>query len=436
MATRLSFSQTITSMKTLHGFLHAISVLTGIALILATSCSKKDEVTGEEAVNHMPFPAHTKYTGNHIRPDNYSQSELDYQTGTFYQEWKGRYLRNDCTEGEYYINSGNGALTVSEAHGYGMMILCFMAGYEINARLYFDGLYRYYKSHPSCVNDYLMDWQQLSCDDPAGPDDGSASDGDIDIAFSLLLAHKQWGSEGTIKYLAEAKNIISAIMQDEINPDTRTVKLGDWSNAEDPDYYYGTRTSDFITSHFRAFSLATGNTGWNLVIDECYDLVGHIQETQSPASGLVPDFIINTNSTPVPAGQNYLEDVHDGDYYYNACRFPWRIGTDFLISGDNRAKQALARINSWLIGSTSGEINAISNGYMLDGTPVYNWHDATFIGPFAVGAMSDTSHQDWLNNLYEELVTNNDIADGDYYSNTIKLLSMITISENYWNPDN
>jgi endo-1,4-beta-D-glucanase Y len=140
-----------------------------------------------------------------------------------------------------------------------------MAGYQRSAKGYYNGLFRYYKSHPSYINSHLMDWQQLSCDDSPGSDDDAASDGDIDIAFSLLLAHTQWGSDEDINYLAEAKTMINAIMQDEINPVTWTVKLGDWSNSGDPDYYYGTRTSDFIPGHFRVFQDATGNSDWTRV---------------------------------------------------------------------------------------------------------------------------------------------------------------------------
>jgi endo-1,4-beta-D-glucanase Y len=410
-----------------------LSVFIGILFII--SCEEKEQNLSPDAIVNIPYPAHTNYTGNHIKPNNYSQSELDNQTSTFYAAWKNEYLKNDCKTSEYYIYSGNKTQTISEAQGYGMMIMCFMAGFENYAKSYFDGLFNYYKSHPSNINSHLMDWQQLSCEDSPSSDDDAASDGDIDIAFSLLLADKQWGSDGNINYLTEANTIINAIMLDEINPDSWTVKLGDWSNSSEPNYYYGTRTSDFITSHFRAFSMATNNSNWNLVIDACYDLIYIIQNTQSVTSGLVPDFIINTNTTPIPAGQNFLEDTHDGDYYYNACRFPWRIGTDYLISGDNRAKLALTKINSWLIGSTSEDVTAVSNGYMLNGTPIYDWNDATFIGPFTVGAMTDITNQNWLNSLYEELITNNDLHDGDYYSNTLKLLSMITISGNYWNPD-
>ena len=221
--------------------------------------------------------------------------------------------------------------------------MCYMAGYENNAKTYFNGLFNYYKSHPSNINNNLIDWQQLSCSDSPNIDDDAASDGDIDIAFSLLLAHKQWGSEGEIKYLSEAKTVINAIMQDEINSDSCTVKLGDWSNSSDPNFYYGTRSSDFITSHFRAFSIVVNNPNWDLAVNKYFNIINNIQNDKT---GLLPDFIINTNTTPIPAGQNYLEGIYDGDFYYNACRFPWRIGTDYLISGDNRAKRAVNKINA------------------------------------------------------------------------------------------
>lgn len=406
-----------------------------VLVLSMTSCEKETGLPPDTLTCHVPFPHHTVYTVNHCKPDNYSQSELDNQTGSFYTAWKKRYIKSGCKDGEFYVHSGNGANTISEAHGYGMMIMCFMAGYEKSAKGYFDGLFHYYKSHPSYINNHLMDWQQRCCDDSPSSDDDAASDGDIDIAFSLLLAHTQWGSEGDINYLAEAITMINAIMQDEINPVTWTVKLGDWCGSDDPDYYYGTRTSDFITSHFRVFHKATGNADWTKVIDECYSLINTIQNTFSPATGLMPDFIIHTNTSPAPAGQYYLEDTCDGDYYYNACRFPWRIGADYLISDDERAKSALNKINTWLKTATSQNVLLVSNGYKLNGTPIYDWNDATFIGPFTVGAMADNTGQDWLNILYEELVTNNDLEDGDYYSNTIKLLSMITISGNYWNPD-
>jgi len=383
-----------------------------------------------------PFPNHTDYVGNHIKPDNYTQLQLDTQTRFFYDEWKSAYLKNDCgNTNEYYVFSGNGAINVSEAQGYGMMISAYFAGYDANAKTYFDGLYYFYKAHTSSINSGLMDWQQITCNDEAGNSDDSASDGDIDIAFALLLAHIQWGSNGDINYLFEAQIVIDAIMQDEINQNSWTVKLGDWSDASDLNYFYGTRPSDFITDHFKAFSCF--NSNWNNVIDACYSLIDNMQKNFSVTTGLIPDFIINVNSNPNPAGADYLEGSTDGSYSYNACRVPWRLGTDYMISGDTRAKAAIEKINTWLISNTHGIVTNISSGYDLDGTALYNWNDAAFTAPFTIGAMLNTSNQSWLNNLYDYLITNsdNDIAGGEYYSNTIKLLSMIVISENYWIPN-
>ena len=385
-------------------------------------------------VSSKPFPNHTNYTGNHIKPSLYTQTELDSQTQLFYNEWKLEYLKNDCgNTDEYYVFSGDGAKNVSEAQGYGMMITAYFAGYDVNAQVLFDGLYKFYKSHPSNINSCLMDWQQVTCNDSPSEGDDSASDGDIDIAFALLLAHVQWGSNGSTNYLFEAQVIIDAIMQDEINQNTWAVKLGDWCDASDANYFYGTRPSDFITDHFKVFSCI--NNEWNNVVNTCYSLINDIQNNYSSTTGLIPDFIINTNSNPIPAGANYLEENTDGEYSYNACRVPWRLGTDYLINNDSRAKTAINKINSWLISSTNGNTSSISNGYALNGTAQFNWNDATFIGPFTVGAMLDVTNQTWLNNLYEELITNNNLDEGDYYSNTIKLLSMITISGNYWVPN-
>ena len=51
-------------------------------------------------------------------------------------------------------------VTVSEAHGYGMLIAVSMADYDPDARAIFDGIVRYYQAHPSEIGLHLMAWQQ------------------------------------------------------------------------------------------------------------------------------------------------------------------------------------------------------------------------------------------------------------------------------------
>jgi endo-1,4-beta-D-glucanase Y len=383
----------------------------------------------------FPFPQHTQYH-NHIKPSQYSQEELDQQVRDFYDGWKNKYLRQGCEDDQYhvYFASGN-TVTVSEAMGYGMLIVPLMAGYDENAQSYFDGLYRYFRAHSSHIMPNLMAWKQITgCVNSDGPD--SATDGDMDIAFGLLLAHAQWGSGGAINYFQEALSVINDIMgnnasEGDINQDFYSIKLGDWVSSGH--FMNGTRTSDFIMDHFRAFNCAANDTNWNAVVDKCYGLIGEMQDNYSPETGLLPDFIEDLNTSARPADPNYLEGDLDGNYSYNACRDPWRMASDYLISGDERAKTAVLKINSWLLESTGGNANNIYAGYYLDGSKAVGWSDNSFTAPFAVGAMLDTENQEWLNKLYSKILSAN-IANGGYYDNTLKLLAMITISGNYWVP--
>ena len=383
-----------------------------------------------------PFPQHTEYY-THIKPSQYSQDQLDNKVRSYYDAWKAKYLINGCESNQYYVFFDDGNTnTVSEAMGYGMLIVPLMAGYDAEAKTIFNGLYRYYKAHPSHIMPHLMAWKQISgCKDSDGPD--SASDGDIDIAFGLLLAHAQWGSAGAINYFHEALLIINDIMgstpsEGDVNQDYFTVKLGDW--VQSGHFMQGTRTSDFIMDHFRAFECAAKDTNWNQVVDKCYSLVADMQTNYSPETGLLPDFIEDVDEQAKPAEPNYLEGDLDGNYSYNACRDPWRLASDYLIFGDERAKAAVIKINRWLLESTGGSTNKVYAGYYLDGTKAASWTDNSFTAPFAVGAMLDTANQEWLNKLFTKTLLAS-TANGGYYDNTLRLLSMITISGNYWVPD-
>ncbi len=384
---------------------------------------------------NFPFPQHTQYKGTYIKP-SFTQQQLDNDVTTFYNRWKAKYLIHGCESNQYYIffDSGN-TITVSEAMGYGFMIVPLMAGYDTNAKTYFDGLYRYYKAHPSHIMSHLMAWKQITnCIDSDGPD--SATDGDIDIAFGLLLAHAQWGSAGAINYFHEAQLMIQDIMganrsQGDINQDYYNVKLGDWVTSGST--MKTTRTSDFIMDHFRLFASAVGDTTWNNVVDECYSLIDSMQTNYSPRTGLLPDFIVDINTSPRPADPDFLEGPLDGDYSYNACRDPWRITNDYFTSGDIRGRNAALKIATWLHDTTNQNINKVYAGYYLNGNRAANWQDNSFTAPFTVGAMLDTAHQAWLNTLYNEM--KGFYSNGGYYDNTLTLLSLITISGNYWVPD-
>ena len=88
-----------------------------------------------------------------------------------------------------------------------MLIFAYMAGYDKDAKTYFDGMFNMYDKHRSTENNANMSWI-IDKSESTSKDSDSATDGDLDIAFALLLADKQWGSDGKINYLEQAKNIM------------------------------------------------------------------------------------------------------------------------------------------------------------------------------------------------------------------------------------
>ena len=98
--------------------------------------------------------------------------KLSEETISYYAEWKETYLRKNPyvkDEDQYYVFYGEETyaqaqetvpVTVSEAHGYGMLIEVMMADYDSEAHAVFDGMYRYYQAHLSEIGPHLMAWQQ------------------------------------------------------------------------------------------------------------------------------------------------------------------------------------------------------------------------------------------------------------------------------------
>lgn len=392
--------------------------------------------SGAAAQNH-PFGSHPQaYAVGSILPSHVSQATLDQATRDFYDAWKARYLRQTCGAGRWVVESKtqSGNLTVSEAHGYGMLLTALMAGHDPDARAIFDGMVTFYREHPSIYTPSLMAWYQTkSCGSAEGGD--SATDGDLDIAYALLLADKQWGSCGAIDYAAEAAAILAGIESGEVDASGSYLRLGDWTAPGEPQYYQATRSSDFMPGHLRAFAAASGDAVWTDVLDHTYTVFDGLQTTFSPTTGLLPDFIADPLGSPAPVAPNFLEGANDGAYDYNACRDPWRLGTDFLMSGDPRAKTAVQRITTWIRSATGNEPDDIKAGYQLNGalSADADYRSMAFVAPFGVGAMTDVANQAWLNDVWDLVVATPLDAEA-YYENTVKLLGMVAMSGNWWSP--
>jgi endo-1,4-beta-D-glucanase Y len=392
----------------------------------------------EGALDQQPYAAGT------IRPDHLDAAALDRQLVAFYRDWKALYVVQGCGDGRSFVKvdadgkpmgggTAPGTITVSEAHGYGMLLMVMMAPVDPEARAVFDGMLRYFKDHPAASDPGLLAWDQVKgCGNAGGDFRGalSATDGDLDIAYALLLADARWGRGGAFDYRAEAVAVMAAILRHEVDPKGMHLMIGDWAATDgDDEIRATTRPSDFMLSHLRAFADATGDARWLAVRDRTYAIIDSVRRRHSPKTGLMPDFIAGLDGDPAPARAGLIGDPMDGFYSWNAARYPWRVGLDLLLYGDDRARAALRPFNAWARRSTGDDPARFADTYRLDGTtlPDHGTDEPAYVSALGVAAMIDPANQDWLNRIWDDLAAR-PLAGSDYYGNTLKLLAMVTMA--------
>jgi endo-1,4-beta-D-glucanase Y len=407
-------------------FLVLFSVSVTVSLFLTQSFA---------ATANKPFPQHTAYYSGVIKPQ---RSDMDSQVLSFYNSWAKKYILVDPADSsrKWIDFSDNGTACVSESQGYGMVITAIM-GDKSN----FDALYKYYLAHPSQNNKNMMAWKQKKSNgkmvDTEGAD--SATDGDLDAAYALLLADKQWGSSGTYNYLNGAKNIINALASSTVDGSDYRLLCGDWAKGGADTSSMLTRSSDFMLDYFRVF--AKYNSVFANVKSRCEAIIKSQYANGSGSTGLMPDFWLKKSGSYTPAPKNALEGENDGNYSYNACRVPWRFAANYIMTGDPAIYNVLNTLNNWIKGSgaANGNPSNIYDGYYVStGTNGKKISGASagelsFIAPFMVSALISSANQEWLNRLWDTVVGMK-LGDSEYYGNTIKLQCMIIASGNWWAP--
>jgi len=442
--------------------LAATVLILSVFIISLTSCTTEKP--------NRPFNQIVAYTPGTIKPSA-SQSDLDKSVTSFYEKWKVHYLRvvpgskplqmylHFNPEAADWVEPKN-TVCRSEGQGYGMITVALMAGYDREAKKIFDAMFRFVKAHPSSINTNLMAWQQVLLPDgrivtsengqEETPSD-SATDGDLDIAYALLLADTQWGSKGEINYSEEALKILHATLESVVNLDENILLLGDWVKAKQQEdktglYIITTRSSDFLLGHLKAFANydLENKDRWLAIHHKMQEIIMDQYKKWSPKTGLIADFLIKNKDTGKykPAKGYLLEDDYDGDYNWNACRIPWRYPIDYLVNGDTSILEQLSVLNSWIKKATDSNPLNIKPGYFIStglegqAIPDRNWQDMSFIAPFAVAAMIDKSNQEWLDAIWRLMTENENFSfeNGYYFDNCIRMQVMLILTGHWWQP--
>jgi len=349
--------------------------------------------------SNLPFPQNVKYSHG-IMPDsiNYNNALESYKL------WKNYILDSSCVG--YSIDYDGEGDVVSEGIGYAMLLAAYAADKKV-----FDGLRLFYKNFTDPNG--LMNWKIGYDCIVSGYN--SATDAEEDVAMALVVAHYQWGDNDT-SYIGDAKRQIIKIRQYEVDPIFYRLKPGDsFSSPLDPSY--------LVPGYYHVFAILTEDTTWNTIADSAYALLA---KNANPQTGLVSDWC-DTTGVPV----NSPGDAYSTSYYYDACRYPWRLASDYLWFGDKRALQLIGKLNNWL--KSQGGSSNIVNGYTLSGQKIGAVGNNVFVAPFACGLMlGDTSNKASVNDFAKYINTNSDYFD--YYVSALQTLSMFMLTGNFYLP--
>lgn len=377
-----------------------------------------------------------------LPPGEPRQSYVDYLTG----------VREDPS----FDWGDRRALTVSEAHGYGMLAIVGTAAIDDyyrrgSARGDFDAFLRLFLAFPSGIDRRLMTWQLLGRGiDPetgagntrtmdAAQAGDSATDGDLDMAYALILASRLWPDGG---YAPRALELIDGLRESCMDFETGIPLLGDWARSPGQDpagpYYRGTRSSDFMLGHFLAFAGfdAVHSGQWKGLADDLMEIIARVNRDSAASTGLMPDFLAPNPRTGLvePVAGEYLESPNDGDYSWNACRFPWRLGAYCLAYGDARATKVLADGTAYIRALTRDNPDAIPSGaYIGNGTPGSplpgsDYPDLSFIAPWAVAASCAPGAEAWKDRLLDRICSWKENGMEGYFGDSIRMLVLLTLA--------
>ena len=355
-----------------------------------------------------PFPQNKTYSYG-LMPSNKNASDAS----SAYSTWKTNFLA-PCNNGRFRVKFDNAAQTVSEGIGYGMLLSAYAGDKSV-----FDGLWLYYKDFKNSHG--VMHWKIDGCTGVSGSN--GATDSEVDAAMALIVANSQWASSGTINYNADAKALIGAIKNFEVESGSLVLKPGDMfggSNLTNPSY--------FAPGYFRAFGQFTNDASfWNGVSAKTYQVINANLSAHNAAGGLVSDWTRADGSYSSDAG-GY---VNGGTKYtYDAARTPWRIAVDYVWYGSAEAKTYSQKSSDFVRVNLGGSRN-IKDGYNQDGSASGQWHNSTFVGAFAAAAMGG-GNQSHLDDSYGDLKGINDASS--YFNQTLKTLYLYLLTGNFYLP--
>jgi hypothetical protein len=391
--------------------------------------------SGPPPTGHL-FGAHSgTYPAGSIRPTG-SQESLDAAVKAAYDQWKASYVTSACGGTVVKSTGEPNQVTSSPALGLGMIITAMMAGHDPDAQKLYDGMLAVARKYPSYLTGhggllcYAVVGSGASCAQAKECD--STVDGDLDFGFALTLGHAQWGSAGPVKYGEEAGKTIPMIKTYDFSA-AKLPLLGDWASLPDEPMVWKTTSKPpyFMLGHLRAFAKQTNDMFWMQAIEAIQGSISTTVTKYSGSTGLLP-VILTNGTTPPAAGAKVISDTDAGSYAGDSGAIPLRLAADVIASNDMRSRMELGKITAWIKTATGGDPSKIVDGYRLDGMPFGTKGTMAFVAPFGAAAIFDPANQAWVDGIWKMAIASSTATD--QATDAIKLLSLLVMSGNWWNP--
>lgn len=416
-------------------------MLLGTIVLLLAIVSCKNNITAPE--NELTTEQEEFLSRAHLSDDQVVKNLKNY----FFEYLK--VIQANGVTGYYIKMKPQGDLSeekpnvsTNEAMGYGMRLA--LQGYQLaktrgNKRFFrtiFEGLWRVqFKMSKNGLSHWLI-YNDLTLPTSVW-DISSATDGQADIAYALVMAHEIFGSQSGIdnpsNYKIHAMRFISTFTSDFTNRALilgKTITYPNIGNSfknsyvkkkdgKDVTLHTGrlTRPCDWMPHHYKTFkkflekefSSQMHKTTWKQKITTLDELVVGVEYmlTKNPfGSGLFPDFIYFENTGTKggfryvalnknikdPWGQDtyrYLaeelgEEVETHLVSWNACRTPWRLAMDYNNSRRPAIRNALAKMGNKL---HPGSLQNTGSEYTLDGVMTNSYFESAFAAPIATTSL-------------------------------------------------
>ena len=346
----------------------------------------------------FPFPQNVKY------PYGVQSTKITNEfVRNWYENWKKNRLVN-CN-GNLMPAADNSSMSKVEAQGFAMVAVAYMGDKDV-----FDKLYEFYKSKTSSAGCGLSGWR-TNCD--GVQDSGAATDGDIDVASGLVVAHWQWPDAG---YDAKAKAVITNLRKVILDCSGKwAVYPGcsggrPWGGCNETDISY------YSPAFFRYFAEISGDEAWAKLADDTQKIRDAAANSNT---GLVPDW----QSVSGTAGSG----SRSGNFGFDAIRAPYKQCLDYLWNGTAAAGTWCKKLSTWANGVGVG---SIKDGYSLSGSETSRNHNMAAVGSFTIAAMANT--QEIADAFAAESAK---LRDDYWYSSYLGNLYLLAMSGNMWNPD-